>query len=126
VLWEEWAAVAELVQGGMWLTGGDFNCVLIGADRTNDNRDSSATGFQMTVQSLQLCEFPSSRVEFTWRNGNGLASKLDRFFGNVDILVRFQLSSVSGLSRPFSDHTPLVWDSGEENHVGSYFKMKRS
>ena len=99
--------------GEMWLTGGDFNCGLARADRPIGSIDRSAIGFQMTIQSLQLSEYPSSGVEFTLHNGNGLASKLDRFFGNVNILERFQRSTINGLDRPFSDHPPLVWDSGE-------------
>jgi hypothetical protein len=73
-----------------------------------------------------MCEFPSSGAEFTWRNGNGLMSKIDRFFGNAELLDLFQMSFVCGLERPFSDHTPLVWDNGEQVVAGSYFKFRRS
>jgi hypothetical protein len=98
----------------------------VGSDRPNGVVDSSSTGFQLVVQALGMCEFPSSGAEFTWRNGNGLMSKIDRFFGNAELLDLFQMSFVCGLERPFSDHTPLVWDNGEQVMAGSYFKFRRS
>ena len=117
---------AGFMNGAAWVVGGDFNCVLTGRDKPNGMVDSASTGFQLMVQTLGLSEYPSSGIEFTWRNGSGLMSKIDRFFGNAGLLDMFQLSSVCGLEHPFSDHTPLVWDSGEQVLAGSYFKFEKS
>jgi endonuclease/exonuclease/phosphatase family metal-dependent hydrolase len=125
-LWEELYAMHQRVQETPWLLGGDFNCYLSGDDNPDGRMDSSSTGFQLAVQNMGLTEFPISGVEYTWRNGSGQISKLDRFFGSPSLLESFQLSAVLSLDRPFSDHTPLVWDSGVNADTGSYFKLKRS
>ena len=125
-LWEDLSAMHQRVQEVPWLLGGDFNCHLSSEDSPGGRLDSSMAGFQMAVQNMGLTEYPISGVEFTWRNGSGQVSKLDRFFGSPSLLERHQLSTVMSLDRPFSDHTPLVWDSGMSSDIGSYFKLKRS
>jgi endonuclease/exonuclease/phosphatase family metal-dependent hydrolase len=125
-LWEELYAMHQRVQETPWLLGGDFNCYLSGDDNPDGRVDSSTAGFHLAVQNMGLTEYPISGMEYTWRNGSGKLSKLDRFFGSPSLLERFQLSAVLSLDRPFSDHTPLVWDSGVNADTGSYFKLKRS
>jgi exonuclease III len=125
-LWQDLSRAADVVQGRPWLVGGDFNCTFNEEDRGSGRLYGGSLGLKMAISALGLSIYPSSGAEYTWRNGNGQKSKLDRFFGNAELLEGFQLSSVKGLDRPFSDHTPLLWESEEDSAIGSYFPLKKS
>ena len=77
--------------------------------------------FNTIIESLDLREIELSGRKFTWANTLPVPTfeKLDRVLASVDWEQKFPLVTVQALSRKFSDHTPLLVDSGEATHVGN-------
>jgi endonuclease/exonuclease/phosphatase family metal-dependent hydrolase len=62
-----------------------------------------------------LLEIGVSGRIYTWGNNqeNHVMCKLDRIFCTTTFDAKFPLASARALSRSGSDHTPLIWYSGE-------------
>ena len=94
---------------------GGFNVTLEVADRPNGlgGHDPGSTEFRDVLTQTGLQEIGPSDCQFTWRGStNPMArSRLDRFLCSVEILDLFPAAVVTALSRPISDHTPIIWKS---------------
>jgi hypothetical protein len=82
--------------------------------------------FRDLVAKLELNDLLISGTTYTLRNFVGTKSKIDRFLSNVDLMGSYHMALMVALGRPFSDHTPLVWESREGVTVRTYFKFQKS
>jgi hypothetical protein len=101
---------------GPALIGGDFNLVRFLEDKNNGNIDFKwANKFKAWIEMWALMEIGVTGRNYTWGNNqeNPVMCKLDRIFCSTSFDSGFPLASARVLSRSGSDHTPLVWDSGE-------------
>jgi endonuclease/exonuclease/phosphatase (EEP) superfamily protein YafD len=62
-----------------------------------------------------LVEIGLAGRSFTWSNNqsNMITSRIDRIFCNTSFEALFPLGNARALPRLGSDHTPIIWDSGE-------------
>ena len=126
LFWQELGAVKGL-WGGPWCIGGDFNVVLSPNDRNSDCRLSySMRCFMEVLNELGLRDLPLQGGPFTWRGGlnNQRMSRLDRFLVSADWEIQFSNVTQSILSRPVSDHCPVMLDSNGIKSGPSPFRFE--
>ena len=77
--------------------------------------------FNTIIESLDLREIELTGRQFTWANAlpNPTYEKLDRVLASVEWEQKYPLVTVQALQRAISDHTPLLFVSGEATHVGN-------
>ncbi|RVW12512.1 hypothetical protein CK203_082410 [Vitis vinifera] len=98
-----------------WCLGGDFNIILYQQERSSQRRISSAMRrFAETVEDLELVDLPLQGGGFTWNGGlnNQAWARLDRFLVSSSWLDLFSGVTQVRLSRPISDHFPIVLEGG--------------
>ena len=113
-MWEEFGAIRGLWDDP-WCLGGDFNITLYQQERSSQRRISSAMrSFAETVEDLELVDLPLQGGEFTWNGGlnNQAWARLDRFLVSSSWLDLFSGVTQVRLSRPISDHFPIVLEGG--------------
>ena len=111
-LWEDSLQLCGAFPKLPVLIGGDFNVMLVAADRPNDTggMDQGSTRFKEVLPQLGLGEMGPTERRFTWR-GPTSQSWIDRFLYTPELLDVHALAEVTSLPRPLSDHTPLLWAS---------------
>ncbi|KAL4366512.1 hypothetical protein GQ457_05G027200 [Hibiscus cannabinus] len=62
-----------------------------------------------------MIDLPLKMKKFTWFENNYKGSRLDRFLLDDEWLIRFQDIVQYGLKRSFSDHTPIILSSGDND-----------
>jgi exonuclease III len=104
------------------LVGGDFNLIRGGADKNNDNINWARVDmFNEAIGDWALREIPRTGARYTWSNRqlNPVRSVLDRVFISPELEPAFPLCTVTAETSLGSDHTPLIFDSGEELPIRS-------
>jgi hypothetical protein len=85
---------------------------------------------QSVIDGLNLRELKLSNRKFTWGNSREIPTyeMLDRILISMEWETKFSLSTVQALNRDFSDHTPLLMDTGNGTHgcKQSLFKFELS
>jgi hypothetical protein len=101
---------------GPAMIGGDFNLVRSQCDKSNGVIDFKWAGkFNAWIDLWALVEMGLAGRSFTWSNNqsNKIMSRIDRIFCNTSFEVLSPLGNARALPRLGSDHTPIIWDSGE-------------
>jgi exonuclease III len=96
---------------GPWIILGYFNLIRLPSEKNNNNFSRALAGaFNAMIHSKALFELPLLDRLFTWTNGQDepTLARLDRVFFNHAWNDCFPASSLTSLSRPTSDHVPLV------------------
>jgi hypothetical protein len=96
---------------GPWLLAGNFNLVRSQLDKdTAVSNSSLIAAFNDKINEVALLELPLTGCRFTWtsKRDDPTLARLDRVFHNVPFGSLFPSSSLRGLPRPTSDHTPLL------------------
>ena len=77
--------------------------------------------FNTVIESLALGEMDLSVRQYMWanRHENPPYEKLDRVLDSVEWEHKFPLVSLDALTRSRSNNTPLLVDSGEQDHIGN-------
>jgi exonuclease III len=86
------------------------------SDKNNDNIDYRwVDKFNTWVDMWALLEINLAGRAYTWGNNqeNQVMCRLDRVFCTTHFDSAFPLANIRALARIGSDHTPIVWDSGE-------------
>ena len=126
LFWEELGSVKGSWEGP-WCIGGDFNMVLSPNERNKGGRFShSMRRFLEVMNELGLRDLPLQGGPFTWRRGlnNQCMSRLDRFLVTADWESRFSNAIQSTLSRPVSDHCPVLLDNEGINSGPMPFRIE--
>nr|XP_051220218.1 uncharacterized protein LOC127337707 [Lolium perenne] len=98
------------------LLGGDFNLIRAAEDKNNNNLNWTLIDlFNDNIASWGLREIPRTGARFTWTNRqlNPVRSALDRVFVSPNFEAIFPLCLLAAETSLGSDHTPLVFDTGE-------------
>ncbi|RVW88719.1 hypothetical protein CK203_043797 [Vitis vinifera] len=125
-LWEEIGAIRGLWEDP-WCVGGDFNITLFQRERSRQGRITSAMRrFAQIADELGLMDIPLQGGVFTWSGGpnNQSWARLDRFLVNTSWLDQFSSVLQSRLSRPLSDHFPVLLEGGGLRRGPSPFKLR--
>lgn len=96
---------------GAWILAGDFNLVRSQSDKnTSISNATLVSAFNDKINELGLLELPLAGCRYTWTNkrDDPTLACLDRVFHNNLFGNLFPSSSLLGLPRPTSDHTPLL------------------
>jgi endonuclease/exonuclease/phosphatase family metal-dependent hydrolase len=104
------------------LLGGDFNLIHAAEDKSNSNLNWPVMDlFNENIASWALREIPRTGARYTWTNRqlNPIRSALDRVFISPEFESIFPLCSLAAETSLGSDHTPLVFDTGEGSPVRS-------
>ena len=99
----------------MWCVAGDFNVILSPEEcGRGGSLNSNMRRFSEVIEDLQLKDLPLVGGLFTWNGGvnNQPFSRLDRFLVNEGWDCRFGDARQCVLSRPVSDHFPILLDGG--------------
>jgi mannosylglycoprotein endo-beta-mannosidase len=98
------------------IMGGDFNLIRAAHDKNNDRINWSRMDlFNEHIAAWGLREIPRTGARYTWTNKqlNPVRCVLDRVFISPELELHFPLCAVAAETSLGSDHTPLVFDSGE-------------
>ncbi|KAK1698474.1 hypothetical protein QYE76_015171 [Lolium multiflorum] len=98
------------------IMGGDFNLIRAAEDKNNNNLNWPLMDlFNANIAAWALREIPRTGARFTWTNRqlNPVRSALDRVFVSPSFEALFPRCSLSAETSLGSDHTPLVFDTGE-------------
>jgi hypothetical protein len=97
-----------------WLCAGDFNEVLVGEEHfgANGREQWQMTAFQEAVADCELVDLGFSGLPYTWDNkqqgDHNVKARLDRAFGNGNLLNVLGDSSVRHIQMVKSDHCALL------------------
>ena len=106
-MFEELKEKAEIINKPLLILG-DFNVTIHSGERTGTISCSrSMRDFSKWIDELRLLDIPLHGVRFTWRR-NDSKSRLDRALCSHEWLTAFPNMNMTGLSRSFSDHNPLL------------------
>ena len=125
-LWEEFGAIRGL-WGEPWCVGGDFNVILSQGERSRQGRISPAMRrFAQVMNDLELVDLPLQGGTFTWSGGfqNQAWARLDRFMVSPSWLDQFRNVTQKRLSRPISDHFPIIIEGGWYKKRSSTFQVR--
>ncbi|RVW20279.1 hypothetical protein CK203_106454 [Vitis vinifera] len=125
-LWEEFGAIRGL-WGEPWCVGGDFNVILSQGERSRQWRISHAMRrFAQVMDDLELIDLSLQGGSFTWSGGfqNQAWARLDRFMVSPSWLDQFRNVTQKRLSRPISDHFPIIIEGGGIERGPSPFKFE--
>ena len=109
------------------MLGGDFNITLLQREMSSQRRINSAMRrFAEIVDDLGLVDLPLQGREFTWNGGhnNQAWARLDRFLKSPSWLDQFSGVTQSRLSRPISDHFPIILVRGGIRRGPTPFKFE--
>ncbi|XP_060195161.1 uncharacterized protein LOC132624393 [Lycium barbarum] len=83
-------------------------------------------GFSNTILDLDLIDPPLQGAQFTWSRGEESlqASRIDRFLISTEWSEMFNTIKQYPLPRVFSDHKPIILESGDWETTPSYFKFE--
>jgi hypothetical protein len=98
--------------------GGDFNIIRNTQEKNNERYDDKCPFlFNAIIDGLDLREIEMSGRKITWANSlpTPTYEKLDRVLISTEWEQKYPLATVNALCREFSDHTPLLLYSGDEN-----------
>jgi endonuclease/exonuclease/phosphatase family metal-dependent hydrolase len=98
------------------IMGGDFNLIRAPEDKNNSNLNWPLMDlFNDSIAAWALSEIPRTGARFTWTNRqlNPVRSALDRVFISPAFEAVFPLCALTAETSLGSDHTPLVFDTGE-------------
>ena len=101
---------------GPTMVGGDFNLVRSQEDKSNANVDYRwVDRFNAWVEIWGLIEIGLAGRAFTWGNNqeNLIMSRIDRISCTTNFESIYPISNARALTRIASDHTPIIWDSRE-------------
>lgn len=103
-----------LNSSGSWLIVGDFNAIL-GTHEQRGGRVPSVAScqdFRNWSEACSLFHLPSRGAKFTWTNGRGAAThierRLDRALCNEELFNFWSSTPCNTLSKTQSDHHPLL------------------
>lgn len=113
---EKQAVLEELISlyssiSGPWVLLGDFNLIRSPAERSNDNFDSTESGwFNNAIDAMALQELTLTDRRFTWSNHQEepILAMLDRFLVSTEWSLLLPNSAVSSRSAQVSDHCQLL------------------
>ncbi|XP_026378701.1 uncharacterized protein LOC113273153 [Papaver somniferum] len=110
-----------------WELCGDFNVARRREEKKNCRRTSlSMLDFNDFIIFHELIDLPLKGSRFTWTSGedNPILCRLDRFLITPDFEQKFPLSTQTALSRPISDHLPLILDTVDASLGPSPFRFE--
>lgn len=115
---------------GHTLIGGDFNLIRFFTDKSNSRINHRwVDSFNSWVDKWGLIELNPANRLFTWANNqenNLIFARIDRISATTEWDNAFPLTRVSALERSCSDHTPLVFDTGNNCSLGKKrFRFKK-
>ncbi|RVW62494.1 hypothetical protein CK203_064025 [Vitis vinifera] len=125
-LWEELGAIRGL-WGEPWCVGGDFSVILSQGERSRQGRITPAMRrFAQVMDDLELIDLPLQGGSFTWSGGfqNQAWARLDRFMVSPNWLDQFRNVTQKRLSRPISDHFPIIIEGGGIRRGPSPFRFE--
>lgn len=125
------AQLAELPtdSDGPWLLAGDFNLIRSASDKNTPISNASLiSAFNDTINTMDLLELPLSGCRYTWSNkrNNPTLVRLDRMFHNVAFGQLFPSSSIQGLTRPTSDHVPILATLSTDIPKSNHFRFENA
>lgn len=126
-LWEELYAIRGMWHVLPWELCGDFNVARRREEKKNCRRTSlSMLDFNDFIIFHELIDLPLKGSRFTWTSGedNPILCRLDRFLITPDFEQKFPLSTQTALSRPISDHLPLILDTVDASLGPSPFRFE--
>ncbi|KAJ9543996.1 LOW QUALITY PROTEIN: hypothetical protein OSB04_023703 [Centaurea solstitialis] len=128
---ELWRKLTDVIRSDMstgWVVCGDFNEVRCPEERRGSAFVSrGADSFNNFIGNLDLVEPRLGGRRFTWKSGDGLKhSKLDRFLLSRGFLNIWNNPGAFALQSLYSDHNPIVLDSGSHNFGPVPFKFFNS
>ena len=103
------------------VVAGDFNLIRWASDKSSPNVDRVRMRlFNDCIADLALREIARVGARITWTNkqADPIRSVLDRVFVSAQWDVMFPLCSLKVVTRIGSDHTPLLFSSGDEAPLG--------
>lgn len=126
-LWSETKEARSRWPDVPWIIGGDFNLTLVDSDRPGGRggRDPGSRAFWDWTNDLSLIDMGPLDVIYTW-NGNNSRSRIDHFFISVEATSLFPAAFCRSRERPFSDHTPIVWEDGTRAAFKYSFRIAKS
>nr|CAN78335.1 hypothetical protein VITISV_004143 [Vitis vinifera] len=113
-LWSELGAIRG-IWNEPWCIVGDFNMIRFPSERSRGGRLSQEMRrFSEVVEELDLRDLPLQGGSFTWCGGlnNRSKSRIDRFLISEEWESHFQGAVQTILTRPVSDHAPVLLDGG--------------
>ncbi|RVX16087.1 LINE-1 reverse transcriptase-like [Vitis vinifera] len=125
-LWDEVGAIRGL-WGEPWCVGGDFNVILSQGERSRQWRVTSAMRrFAQVMDDLELIDLLLQGGSFMWSGGlhNQAWARLDRFLVSPSWLDQFSNVTQKRLSRPISDHFPIIIEGGGKRRGPSPFRFE--
>ena len=123
---EELAAIKGL-WNDPWCIVGDFNVVRFPTETSNGRQMSTAMReFSSFIDEFELVDPPLGGGAFTWIGGEGgaLKARLDRFLFSGDWEERVTGAMQCLLTRPVSDHCPILLDCGGVRKGKSPFRFE--
>ncbi|XP_012846705.1 PREDICTED: uncharacterized protein LOC105966660 [Erythranthe guttata] len=112
VLWNSFRDIFETIGDTPWISGGDFNSILLESERNrsvSDRRlDMAEFGAMVSDCELSDAGFSGASSCYTWESPSGLLERLDRILYNSAWLDLLPITQVTHLSRTRSDHAPLL------------------
>ncbi|RVW80650.1 hypothetical protein CK203_044356 [Vitis vinifera] len=106
---------------------GDFNVILSQGERSKQGRVTSAMRrFAQVMDDLELFGLPLQGGSFTWSGGlhNQAWARLDRFMVSPSWLDQFSNVTQKRLSRPISDHFPIIIEGGDKRRGPLPFRFE--
>ncbi|XP_059598831.1 uncharacterized protein LOC132255113 [Vitis vinifera] len=125
-MWDEIGAIRGLWEEP-WCVGGDFNVILSQSERNRQGRISAAMRrFAQVRDELGLVDLPLQGGGYTWSGGpnNQYWARLDRFLVTSSWLDQFSSVIQKRLSRPVSDHFPVLLEGGAVRRGPSPFRFE--
>ena len=124
--WEELGAIKGLWEEP-WCIRGDFNVTRFPYERSRRGRlNRSMRRFSEVIDELDLVDLPLLRGKFTWSGGlhyQNLAH-LDHFLTSQDWLDHVGTVAQLKLSRPTSDHGPILLECGKIRRGKTPFRFE--
>lgn len=111
-LWKE-LTDCHVKWGNKGIIGGNFNMVLKREERSNSHFSvSCANEFQAFVNKFNIVDLPLKGGNWTWskQKDNPSFSRIDQFLVFSDLILELPSLNQKVLSRPTSDHFPILLD----------------
>ena len=103
------------------IIGGDFNMVRSHEDKNNGVIDQTCCDrFNSWIDDCGLIDMNLIGRKYTWTNNQDevILSHIDMIFCTTNFNLIFPLATCKALPRSPSDHTPLLWEDGEDQDIG--------
>lgn len=110
-----------------WIIAGDFNLYRSIEDMNKPGGDPGDMNlFNDFISDMELVDIPFSGRTYTWSNMqiDPLLIKLDWVFCNASWSYHYPSTSVQPLSRPISDHVPIVISFGSSIPKAATFRFE--